>query len=87
METEVITSIIAAITALVAVVIGPFIMIRAQKNQMLGPMRQAWINDLRDSVAEYLARNGMSLRNKTSNKRSHADKMHGSAHYSGATER
>jgi hypothetical protein len=50
---EVVASIIAAATALVAVVIGPFVTMRASKNQMLGPMRQAWINDLRDTIAEF----------------------------------
>lgn len=53
---EVIASMIAAATALVAVVVGPFLTIRASKTQMLGPMRQAWINSLRDTVAEYSAK-------------------------------
>lgn len=56
MEPAVIASIIAAATALVAVIVGPFLTIRASKTQMLGPMRQAWINSLRDAVAEYAAR-------------------------------
>lgn len=55
MEPEVLASIIAAATALIAVVVGPIITFRASKNQMLGPMRQAWINDLRDTVAEFTA--------------------------------
>jgi len=55
MSPEVIASIIAASTALVAVVIGPFLTIRAAKTQMLGPMRQAWINSLRDTVSEFSA--------------------------------
>ncbi|MEZ0247348.1 MAG: hypothetical protein ACAH09_12000 [Methylophilaceae bacterium] len=55
MAPEVIASIIAASTALVAVVIGPFFMIRASKIQMLGPMRQTWINNLRDTVGEFVA--------------------------------
>lgn len=56
MAPEVIASIIAAATALVAVVVGPLVTIRASKTQMLGPMRQAWINSLRETVAEYSAR-------------------------------
>lgn len=56
MEPPVIASIIAAATALVAVVVGPLVTMRASKKQMLGPMRQAWINSLRDTVAEYSAR-------------------------------
>lgn len=55
MAPEVIASIVAAITALVAVAVGPFLTIRASKTQMLGPMRQAWINSLRDTVAEFSA--------------------------------
>lgn len=50
-----IASIIAAATALVAVVIGPSVTLRAQKRQFLGPMRQDWINDLRNTVAEFLS--------------------------------
>jgi hypothetical protein len=56
MAPEVIASIIAAATALVAVIVGPLVTIRASKTQMLGPMRQAWINNLREAVAEYSAR-------------------------------
>lgn len=56
MQPEVIASIVSAVTALVAVIIGPFITLRASKNQLLGPMRQAWINDLRNAVAEFSAR-------------------------------
>lgn len=55
-DPQVVASIIAALTALVAVIIGPFLSIRAAKTQMLGPMRQAWINDLRDTMAEFVAR-------------------------------
>lgn len=55
MAPEVIASIVAAVTALVAVIVGPFLTIRASKTQMLGPMRQAWINSLRDTVSEFSA--------------------------------
>jgi len=54
MDAPVIASIIAAATALAAVIIGPFITSRTSKNAMLGPMRQAWINTLRDTVAEFI---------------------------------
>ena len=53
MAPQVIASIVAAFTALVAVAVGPFLTIRASKTQMLGPMRQAWINSLRDTIAEF----------------------------------
>ncbi|TRZ66323.1 MAG: hypothetical protein D4S02_07115 [Rhodocyclaceae bacterium] len=55
MEPPVIAATIAAVTALVAVMAGPFFTFRASKNSMLGPMRQAWINSLRDTVAEFIA--------------------------------
>ena len=55
MAPEVIASIVAAFTALAAVILGPFITFRAQMNQMLGPMRQAWINNLREVIAEFIA--------------------------------
>ncbi|MBK6557226.1 MAG: hypothetical protein IPG16_08425 [Comamonadaceae bacterium] len=55
LDPQVIASIVAAVTALVAVAVAPFVTIRASKKQMLGPMRQAWINSLRDTVAEYTA--------------------------------
>lgn len=55
MAPEVVASIVAAVTALLAVIVGPFLTMRASKNQMLGPMRQAWINSLRDTVSEFIA--------------------------------
>lgn len=58
---QVIAAVIAAATALVAVIIGPFVTIYASKRAILGPMRQAWINSLRDTVAEYLANVQMSV--------------------------
>ena len=56
MQTEVVASIIAAVTALVAVVASPILAARTGKNQMIGPMRQAWINDLRDNLSLYISR-------------------------------
>lgn len=47
---------LSALVALVAVIVGPFIAARAAKNQMLGPMRQAWINELRDAISDFVAR-------------------------------
>lgn len=55
MEPSVIAAIISAATALAAVVVSPFFTFRASKRSMLGPMRQAWINNLRDTVAEFIA--------------------------------
>lgn len=55
MQPEVVASIIAATTALIAVIIGPYLTLKAQKNQVLAPMRQAWINNLRDIIAEFIS--------------------------------
>lgn len=56
LDPQVIASIVAAVTALVAVAVAPFVTIRASITQMLGPMRQAWTNSVRDTVAEYTAK-------------------------------
>jgi hypothetical protein len=41
--------------AALAVVVGPFIQRAVAKQQLLGPMRQAWINDLRKRISEFVA--------------------------------
>ncbi|MGC2744072.1 MAG: hypothetical protein WA672_12840 [Candidatus Angelobacter sp.] len=41
--------------AALAVVVGPFIQRAVAKQQLLGPMRQAWINDLRKRISELVA--------------------------------
>lgn len=46
----------SAFTAIAAVIIGPYIAARATRSQMLGPMRQAWIDDLRNAVSEFVAK-------------------------------
>lgn len=55
MQPEVIASLVAAATALVAVVVSPLLAARTSKQQMIGPMRQVWINDLRDNLSQYSA--------------------------------
>ncbi|WP_449447531.1 hypothetical protein [Thermomonas brevis] len=55
MQPEVLAAIISAITALAAVIVSPFLAYRAGKRQMIGPMRQTWINDLRNTLTEYMA--------------------------------
>jgi hypothetical protein len=55
MQPEIWASLISAATALVAVIIAPVITYRAGKRSMLGPMRQAWINELRDTISVYLS--------------------------------
>jgi len=54
MDAQVIAALISAATALCAVILGPIIAMRASKNAMLGPMRQAWIDSLRDAIAEFI---------------------------------
>ena len=54
-QPEVWASLISAATALVAVIVAPFVSYHAGKRQMLGPMRQAWINDLRDNLSLYIS--------------------------------
>lgn len=46
---------ISALTALVAVVIGPLITLRVSKRQVFAPMRQAWIYDFRKLISEFIA--------------------------------
>lgn len=52
-------ALIAAITALAAVLLGPLVSIWSAQKQanvsVISTNRQAWINALRDSVAEYLS--------------------------------
>ena len=52
-------ALIAAVTALAAVLLGPLVSIWAAQKQenvsVISANRQAWINSLRDSVAEYLS--------------------------------
>lgn len=51
--------IISAITALLAIIIGPFVTLyiarRQIKSNVLLPNRQKWINTLRDELSNYLA--------------------------------
>jgi len=44
--------ILSLIVAALAVFFGPMISARAAKRAMLGPMRQKWINDLRELLSE-----------------------------------
>jgi hypothetical protein len=57
-------SIITAITALVAVIIGPFVSWKITKRQISASTvtisRQQWINNLRDTLADYLAKANMA---------------------------
>ncbi|MFZ4857453.1 MAG: hypothetical protein ACOYL3_13750 [Desulfuromonadaceae bacterium] len=45
----------SAITALLAVFFGPMVTLKVAKKTIISPMRQAWINSLRDLIACFLA--------------------------------
>lgn len=46
---------VSALTALVAVFVGPIVTSRVAHKTVISPMRQAWINNLRDAIAAFLA--------------------------------
>lgn len=48
--------ILSLIVAALAVFFGPLLSARAAKRAMLGPMRQKWINDLRELLSEISSR-------------------------------
>ena len=56
-------SIIAAFTALVAVIVGPIVSFKIAKRQISASTvtisRQHWINDLRDAIADFNAKASM----------------------------
>ncbi|TVT50991.1 MAG: hypothetical protein FHP94_01395 [Denitromonas halophila] len=49
------TPFLTVVVALVAVFLGPTLAARAARRQIVAPMRQIWINTVRDSVAELLS--------------------------------
>ena len=57
-------AILAAATALAAVIIGPIVSLRIARRHIRASVvsanRQAWINMLRDSIADYLAKQAMA---------------------------
>ena len=55
MEVKDIISIGALGVAFLALFIAPFVNARISKRQVIAPMRQAWINALRDKVAEFVS--------------------------------
>jgi hypothetical protein len=50
-----IATLLSALTALVAVFIGPFISARLQSRQQLSAMREKWIEDLRQALSELIS--------------------------------
>lgn len=55
LEAKDVISIGALAVAFLALFIAPFINSRNSKRQTIAPMRQAWINSLRDKISEVLA--------------------------------
>ena len=47
--------ILSPVIALAAVVVGPIMASRNSKREIIAPMRQAWINSLRDRLAEFMS--------------------------------
>jgi len=64
-------SIIAAFTALVAVIVGPIVSFKIAKRQISASTvtisRQHWINDLRDAIADFNAKASMIYGLKSNN--------------------
>lgn len=55
MEVKDLISLCSVLVALIAVLMGPIVNSRISKRAVLSPMRQAWINSLRDKLAEFTA--------------------------------
>jgi hypothetical protein len=55
LEAKDVISIAALAVAFLALFIAPFINSKNSKRQTIAPMRQAWINNLRDKISEVLA--------------------------------
>jgi hypothetical protein len=71
-------ALISAFTALCAVVLGPLVSLWAERNRtkvaVLSVNRQAWINELRDLIAELLS--SVAYLNVTRHKDSESDERH-----------
>lgn len=50
-----IISFLALIVSLVAVIVGPLITLKVAKRQVISPIRQKWIDELRELISEYLS--------------------------------
>lgn len=54
-EASEIISFLALLVALVAVIVGPVVTLKVAKRQIVSPIRQKWIDDLRELISEYLS--------------------------------
>ena len=50
-----IISLMSMLVALVALVVGPIVTLRVAKRQIVSPIRQKWIDELRQLMSEYLS--------------------------------
>lgn len=50
-----IVSIVAVMVSLVAVIVGPIVSFKVAKRQIVSPIRQKWIDELREIISEYLS--------------------------------
>lgn len=50
-----IVSFLAMLVSLAAVVIGPIVTFKVAKRQIVSPIRQKWIDELRELISEYLS--------------------------------
>jgi len=55
MEVKDYISLGSLLIALVAIFLGPMINFKISNRQVIAPMRQAWINSLRDNIAEFIS--------------------------------
>lgn len=54
-ETSDIVSFLAMLVSLAAVTIGPIVTFKIAKRQIVSPIRQKWIDELREIISEYLS--------------------------------
>lgn len=54
-ESSEIISFLAMLVSLVAVIVGPIVTFKVAKRQIVSPIRQKWIDELRELISEYLS--------------------------------
>ena len=54
-ESSEIISFLAMLVSLAAVIIGPIVTFKVAKRQIISPIRQKWIDELRELISEYLS--------------------------------
>jgi hypothetical protein len=54
-KTSEIISLLALLVSLAALIIGPMVTIKIARRQIVSPIRQKWIDDIRELISEYLS--------------------------------